>query len=540
MQIDCSFLKLEWALKLVVVIAVLVSTSPIYSPAGLAQFCPYGWRCREVNYGLLDKTGKLTALPDVVSCKPFDESGWAEVRVRVKSERGCLTKLMNPDGKVVPISDAAEIVGPMKDHRAPVRILPQGKGEVAPKNAPTYTYCTDGGDLLDARFQKVTPFSKGVAAVMVKNTCGFVGMSGALLPNQKLVACEFKGELAEGMLAAHVGKKWGYLDTHGSWIVKPTFDSAQAFHNGFAIVGVAKSPSSLDCVSFVDKCGKVFEKRFLDAKDFEGGCAAVVVFEKCGKDSGPRWGLIDREGNWVIKPRFLAMSPVVDHLRVVKDGDLSGIVDESGRWILKPNLVSIVSEMSHLSLLRAGDRTYLADKVGNIVVAPGGIIGPFSEGLACYSPADSGKFGFIDLNGKTIVAPQYKNVGDFSEGLAWFQSTDNHKYGYIDRSGKVVITPQFVWAWDFSEGLAQVELENGKKGFIDCSGSLVMSPQFKDTSRYEYRMSRFNNGVCSVALYDKPERFAGFGYIDRSGRWIGSRLFKSAYPFVRGHALVEY
>ena len=105
---------------------------------------------------------------------------------------------------------------------------------------------------------------------------------------------------------------------------------------------------------------------------------------------------------------------------------------------------------------------------------------------------NTGKWGFIDSSGKTVIEAQVSWVGSFKEGLAQaskadltpdelkqrglasFSSATDYESsgaqgGYIDKTGKMVIPPQFSPAKDFSEGLAAVRIGDattGKWGFI--------------------------------------------------------------------------
>jgi hypothetical protein len=50
-------------------------------------------------------------------------------------------------------------------------------------------------------------------------------------------------------------------------------------------------------------------------------------------------------------------------------------------------------------------------------------------------------------------------------------------YGYIDNNGKEIIACQFEQAGRFTEGRAAVQ-KNGWVGFIDTSGTMVIEPKF--------------------------------------------------------------
>ena len=79
----------------------------------------------------------------------------------------------------------------------------------------------------------------------------------------------------------------------------------------------------------------------------------------------------------------------------------------------------------------------------------------------------SGKYGFIDQQGNTVIPCKYDWAGSFSKGLAAVKLND--KYGFIDKHGHTVIPCKYSWAGSFSEGLAQVKL-NGKWGYITTRG----------------------------------------------------------------------
>ena len=67
------------------------------------------------------------------------------------------------------------------------------------------------------------------------------------------------------------------------------------------------------------------------------------------------------------------------------------------------------------------------------------LAGDFSEGLAAVRIGDSttGKWGFIDKQGKIIITPQFDAVGKFSQGLAPVRvgNATNGKWGFISRQG---------------------------------------------------------------------------------------------------------
>ena len=76
-----------------------------------------------------------------------------------------------------------------------------------------------------------------------------------------------------------------------------------------------------------------------------------------------------------------------------------------------------------------------------------------------------GNFGFIDVNGRTVIPIEYNYAEDFSEGLAVVR----HR---TDTTGREAIPAQFNFAESFSYGIAKVRLD-GKQGCIDKTGKWI-------------------------------------------------------------------
>jgi hypothetical protein len=78
--------------------------------------------------------------------------------------------------------------------------------------------------------------------------------------------------------------------------------------------------------------------------------------------------------------------------------------------------------------------------------------------------------------------------------------------GYIDRDGKTVIAPRFDWVGRFVDGRAIVG-SAGRHGAIDASGRLVIRAAYD-------AMSSFDGGLAQVLVGDR------LGVVDQDGQWI--------------------
>lgn len=132
-----------------------------------------------------------------------------------------------------------------------------------------------------------------------------------------------------------------------------------------------------------------------------------------------------------------------------------------------------------------------------------------SDGMAPVQ-SKSGKWGFIDKNGKEVIAPQYDGIDGnfagaygFSEGLAGMKK--GKKWGYISKTGKVAVPFIYDEIRPFSEGLAGV-LKGNQWGFVNGAGKMVIPFKYSDDNVERYSVNfmgatyfTFNNGIAEVA-----------------------------------------
>ena len=90
-------------------------------------------------------------------------------------------------------------------------------------------------------------------------------------------------------------------------------------------------------------------------------------------------------------------------------------------------------------------------------------------------------YGLIDDKGNQLLEPAFLNVGDkIACGLIPAQSNQNNLWGYIDLQGRWIIQPQYSYAEDFVEELGWAAVCNDKDekwGIIDTNGRWIMEPK---------------------------------------------------------------
>ncbi|NCB55881.1 MAG: WG repeat-containing protein, partial [Epsilonproteobacteria bacterium] len=171
-------------------------------------------------------------------------------------------------------------------------------------------------------------------------------------------------------------------------------------------------------------------------------CYANHAISPAKKDG--KYGLIDKQGNWVMEPKFQWIGCFKRGLALVRDNLKEGIIDESGAYVLKP----------------------IFDKIDFITDTTPEIIGVEKDK----------KHGFIDRNGQWIIEPKFKRLRFFTpDGIA-VASEDGKRYGLINRDAEWVVEPKFDEINPFSDGIAEAKVDD-KWGYIDTKDHWVITPK---------------------------------------------------------------
>lgn len=324
-------------------------------------------------------------------------------------------------------------------------------------------------------------------------------------------------DLKSGPVPAAKGRKWGYINAKGEWVVRPMFEYAGYFHNGLAIVivkgktGYIRKDGSIaieprfdggdnfyDTITlvlenkksqYINTHGEIlFGERFCYPWTFQDG---IAEGRTCMFNDGEEelWGAIDANGEYIFTPQFKSPPRFLNkNAALVETDSLWGIISVDGHWIVPP-------------LFESAFKAYSAD--------------------FAWTKCE-GKWTLTTHDGKTVTAQQFDDVEIFYEGLAAVKIGD--RYGFIDSTGTVVFTlePEY-YPMHFSDGLAlvvQTVDSTDKWGYINKKGEWVIPPQFSDAGH-------FYGGLAYVILSDDPkDRRSGF--INHRGQVVWQH--KDKYP----------
>ncbi len=271
--------------------------------------------------------------------------------------------------------------------------------------------------------------------------------------------------------------KMGYIDRTGQWVIPPRFDGAGDFRGDYAQVAVyppdAESAKDReDCDGIIDRTGAFVlpPEYHLDSGqsgDYFGG-----------RDTGI-W-LVRRYGDILYGEDETGRRTVLSWGKTgffdIPSGCFSGLKWRSvWHWASDSRLIPVTDD--------EGWAGYADRSTGELAIpCQYYSIDPasFCEGVAVvaymdqeYMPSD---FFMIDEAGARIPLPENLKVDygfDASEGLLMVQDRDTELYGFVDLQGRPVIPPQYLRANDFADGYAAVLLSPGNWGYIDREGRLV-------------------------------------------------------------------
>lgn len=178
-------------------------------------------------------------------------------------------------------------------------------------------------------------------------------------------------------------------------------------------------------------------------------------------------------------------------------------------------------------------------------------------GAVMVKSADNKKWGYVDLEGQTIIEPKFKGAHSFSHnGIAWVEMDKDPVY--IDKSGKKIKTPEFKnQKKNFHDGL--VGLKKDKWGFMNVDGEMVFPFQFDkitefkdghatasidgkyyvlstDGTKKKYNgelreLKKFSEGLAVISTKNKK-----LGFVDSDAKIVIKPRFKSVGYFSNGYA----
>lgn len=295
----------------------------------------------------------------------------------------------------------------------------------------------NGNIIVPCIYDSAISFTEGVAAVKKNGKWAYIYQDNDTLTSFKY---DFAYNFNNGLAVVKRNNLYGYLSKTGSEAIPCVYNKAYTFKDTLAIVRMDHR------VGFINKSGKlVIPCIYDDAYDFSEGLAAV---QKNGK-----WGFINTKNEIIIAPMFDQALDFHEGLAAVGMNGKVGFIDKSGYQVIPFVYQSAVSFNKGVAVVTDFDlEKILLDAKGN-QITEAKINSAFIDGLAIVVN-EQGKKGFINREGKIVIACKYEEAFPFSEGLA--AVSENNKWGFINKYGSLIIPLQFDGALFFKEGLCPI------------------------------------------------------------------------------------
>ena len=188
--------------------------------------------------------------------------------------------------------------------------------------------------VIPVKFEVVNDFHEGLASFGENGKCGYLDKQGKVA-----IPAEFNdaGEFSEGLAAVKADDQWGYIDKSGKFVIVPKFYMAKKFSAGKAICAVnarAKENKIYYVSLWHDSTEPEYDKRinidYYQPTEIEDYIKPVIKF-----------GLIDRSGQFVLKPTYDAIWSTKNGTRRVYLDSLYGFIDQDGKELIPPKFSKV-------------------------------------------------------------------------------------------------------------------------------------------------------------------------------------------------------
>ncbi|MEY4902273.1 MAG: hypothetical protein RLZZ292_88 [Bacteroidota bacterium] len=395
---------------------------------------------------------------------------------------------------------------------------PQESNLIPMKKKDKYGYQLKNGKVaIEAKYQMTTVFSEGLAQVKLNDKWGYVNEHDV-----KIIDFEYDEAqpFSEGLAAVQQKGKYGYINQEGKLLIPCVYDAANDFKGGMATVWrngqsenitspnewikpihptVTKKdtlttlattltkPIDNKVLILLERAGKygfqdtdgnvVIPVKYQIAYSFSEGLAQVRLNDK--------WGFINKEGKSICSFEYEDCNAFREGLAVVQTNGKYGYINKQGK-IVFPCIYDSASDFKdgQARVEIKGQKEVIVslrdEKSKSVLLKEPIVPTPIPE-PELRLVERSGKFGFKDLDGNTVILPKYTIAYDFSEGLAQVQ-LDN-KWGFINKKGEIICPIQYDDCNAFSEGMAVVQ-KNGVYGYINLQGKTRLFPQYSSASNF--------------------------------------------------------
>ncbi len=190
-------------------------------------------------------------------------------------------------------------------------------------------------------------------------------------------------------------EKYGYIDLGGTFVIEPTYDYAENFSEGVAIVRTGEN------YKVINTSGTVIFENNNTILPFSNGMAAYMNI----KEDTFLYGYIDINGKVMIEPSFIFADSFTEEDRAyvaLPGGNSYQLIDKTGKVL----------------------EDYKVDLGGNYAYG-------FEDGYILYSVSDTMKYGVLKVDGTTVLEPIYSAISYIGNDLFAVKSPEKESYSVM-------------------------------------------------------------------------------------------------------------
>jgi len=309
--------------------------------------------------------------------------------------------------------------------------------------------------------------------------------------------------------------RYGYVDTSGAWVIRPQYDDAAAFHEGFA--GVCKNDSCF----FVTKSGEKASALFVEETyDYTNGIAIVKKQN--------RYYLINRSGQLISKA-YEDISPASDNLFVARQNGLYGAMNDKAETV-------IPFVYRKLGTFRNGYAYYFSDQYG--------LVSTLNQTLQArwdwISEIDTNNlvivkqgqlFGLMDLGESLLLHPEFDYISHCTGQI--YLVVKNDLYGFYDAGGKCYISGV---AYDYDKAFDNAYYTNGKQFKLIEEDEVALMDA---NGRISIPFGTYTDVFFAKDDVIRIQKGKKYGYVDRKLKAITAAEYEKAGDFENKAAIVS-
>lgn len=246
-----------------------------------------------------------------------------------------------------------------------------------------------------------------------------------------------------------------------------------------------------------------------------------------------KWGIVDAKGNILLpEGKFdFCYNPSEGYVPVVKiDNGIYTInyYNSNSKNLLFQEFkrtIAIAPVVEGKTMILDASGCQFVDMKGTKVGEVYDAVVP-SDDEDIYTVYKEAKFGVIDKGGNTVIPMEYKLISTAHEGMMSYVAEDSNGkpcYGYMSVNGETVVPPQYSAVYHFENGRAKVR-KGDKYGCIDGNGKMVFPCRFANI---------FSAGSKSQTIFFLQESKDGPIYAYKE--YTDSRLYQNSFDNVRNY-----